>query len=166
MFACYLGTAVVARTLPARVVWGAIVVAHLLFLLAPPLFSADVFGYVDYARLFALHGIDPYRHGADAAPLDAARPFVLWHGVATPYGPLFTALSLPLASMPIAVALWTCKALAALGSLLCVWLVSRIAQTRGSDPHRRDRGLRAQPAAAGLRGRRAATTTSSRSRWC
>lgn len=134
MFACYLSTVAAVRTLSPRLVWAAVIVAHLALLLAPPLFSADVFGYVGYARLFVEHGVDPYVHGASAAPLDPVRPFVTWQSVATPYGPLFTFVSLPLAWVSVPVALWTSKALAAIGSLLCVVLVARISAARGEAP--------------------------------
>jgi hypothetical protein len=134
MFGFYLVTVATAHALSPRIVWSAVVVAHVAMLLAPPLFSADVFGYVGYARLFVVHGVDPYLHGADAAPLDEVRTFVTWRAIATPYGPLFTFLSLPLAWVAVPVALWACKALAAVGSLLCVVLVGRIAATRGDDP--------------------------------
>lgn len=133
MFAFYLLAVVTARALSPRVVWGAVLAAHVAMLLAPPLFSADVFGYVSYARLFVVHGIDPYLNGANAAPLDPVRTFVTWRGIATPYGPLFTLLSLPLAWVSVPVALWVCKVLAAIGSLLCVVLVARIAAARGRD---------------------------------
>ena len=133
LLGCWLAVVATARTLPARLVWGAVIAAHVALLLAPPLFSADLFGYVGYARLFAVHGIDPYLHGASAAPLDPVRPFVGWHGIATPYGPLFTVASTPLAAVSVPVALWACKLLAAAGSLLCVWLVARLARARGAD---------------------------------
>src|SRR4051794_3737784 len=32
------------------------------FLPAPPLLSSDVFGYIDWARLGVVHGLDPYAH--------------------------------------------------------------------------------------------------------
>ncbi|HEY4279104.1 MAG TPA: glycosyltransferase 87 family protein [Conexibacter sp.] len=134
MLAFYLCAFATAGALSPRVVWTAVVAAHLAMVLAPPMFSADVFAYAGYARLFVLHGIDPYLHGADAAPLDPVRPFVTWHGIATPYGALFTFVSLPLAWVSVPVALWTCKALAALGSLACVGLVGRIAAARGVNP--------------------------------
>lgn len=134
MSLCYLGALATARVLPLRAVWGAVIAAHVLFLLAPPLFSGDVFGYIGFARLFAEHGIDPYLHGANAAPLDPIRPLVAWHTVATPYGPLFTTVSLPLAWVSVPVALWSCKALAAAGSLVCVLLVNKIADERDVNP--------------------------------
>lgn len=133
MSGCYLATLATARWLSPRPVWTAVVLAHAAMLLAPPLFSADVFGYVGYARLFVDHGVDPYVHGAAAAPLDPVRAFVAWHDVPTPYGPLFTLASMPIAWVSVPAGLWICKLLAAAGSLLCVGLVARIAAARGHD---------------------------------
>src|SRR3954469_13676299 len=59
LFAAWLAVLAGARAIPARVVIGAIVATHVLFLLAPPLLSADVFGYVGLGRLQALHHLDP-----------------------------------------------------------------------------------------------------------
>lgn len=134
MAVCYLVVLACARALPAWIAIAAIVAAHALFLLGPPLFSADVFGYVDYARLDVLHGLDPYAHGAADAPHDAITPFVRWRDIATPYGPLFTVASFPLAWLSVPAALWACKGLAAALSLACVALVWRIARRRGIAP--------------------------------
>ena len=49
----------------------AIVAAHVLFLLAPPLLSQDVFSYISYARLDVVHGLDPYTHSPSDVPGDA-----------------------------------------------------------------------------------------------
>jgi hypothetical protein len=125
-----------AGAVPLRVGVGAVVAAHVIFLLAPPLFSADVFGYVDYARLWVLHGLDPYVHVPADALHDPTVPFVRWRDVSTPYGPLFTLLSAPLAGLSVSAALWACKALAMSLSLACCALVWRIAQRRALDPLR------------------------------
>jgi len=136
MFVCYLLVVACARAgaIAPRVAVAAVLAAHAIFLLGPPLFSADVFGYVDYARLAVVHGIDPYTHGAAAALHDPVVRFVRWHDVATPYGPLFTVASLPLAWLSVSAALWACKLVAAAASLGCVWLVWRIARRRGGSP--------------------------------
>jgi alpha-1,6-mannosyltransferase len=134
MFACYLVAVACAQALSIRVAIAAVVLAHVTFALAPPLFSADVFGYIDYARLGVLHGLDPYSHGAADAVRDPVTPFVRWHDIATPYGPLFTFVSSPLAWLSVPAALWVCKSLAALLSLACVALVWRIARRRGIEP--------------------------------
>jgi hypothetical protein len=136
MFACYLVALAVARAgaIPARWAVGAVLAAHAAMLLAPPLFSADVFGYVDYARLAVLHGLNPYVHGAADAARDPVVHWVRWHDIPTPYGPLFTIVSTPLAWLGVPAALWACKAAAALLSLACLGLVWRIAERRGAAP--------------------------------
>lgn len=134
MSACYVVVLACARAVPAWAAVAAVLVAHALFLLGPPLFSADVFGYVDYARLDVFHGLDPYAHGAADAPHDAVVRFVRWRDIATPYGPLFTVASFPLAWLSVPAALWACKGLSAALSLACVALVWRIARRRGIAP--------------------------------
>lgn len=101
----------------------AIVSAHLAVILAPPLLSADVFGYLGYARLGALHGVSPYAHGAAALAGDPVHPFVLWHDVTSPYGPLFTASTYALAPLRVPAAIWILKVIAGASSLGCVALV-------------------------------------------
>ena len=70
-----------ARTLSVRALAGTIIAAHLVLLLGPPLISQDVFGYLDFARLGALHGLDPYTHVAAQAPTDAV--FHSWAGLSS-----------------------------------------------------------------------------------
>lgn len=125
-----------AGAVPLRLGVGAVLAAHVIFLLAPPLFSADVFGYIDYPRLWVLHGLDPYVHVPADALRDPAVPFVRWRDVSTPYGPLFTLVSTPLACLSVPAALWACKVLAASLSLGCCALVWGIAQRRALEPLR------------------------------
>ncbi|MGD0196694.1 MAG: glycosyltransferase 87 family protein [Solirubrobacteraceae bacterium] len=125
------------RALPTRLVWGAIVLATLLAMLAPPLLSGDVMGYISFARLGALHGLSPYSHTANATPSDPIYPYLTWRGasaVTSPYGPLFTIASYALAPLSIAAALWTLKCLAALTTLATVALLWRIAKQLGHSP--------------------------------
>ncbi len=119
-----------------RVVWGAIVLALLVFACLPPLLSHDVYSYVDYARLDALHHLDPYLHAPDAVPSDPAFSHVTWTESASAYGPLFTLATYPLAWLPVGVAVCVLKALCAGAVLLTAWIVSRLAAQRGVDPTR------------------------------
>jgi alpha-1,6-mannosyltransferase len=116
-----------ARALPGRLVAAAIVAAHVALLLGPPLLSRDVVGYLSFARLGALHGLDPYAHVMAQAPRDPLYPFVSWPHQHTPYGPLFTLASYALAPLGLAAGIWTLKALAALASLGAVALIARAA---------------------------------------
>ncbi len=135
-FAAYLAAIAWAPRLGRRVVWGAIAAAVLAFACLPPLLSHDVYSYVDYARLGALHGLDPYVHGPAAAPADPAFAHVTWPHTTSAYGPLFTLATLPLAWLPVGVAVYVLKATAAAAVLATAWLVARLAPGRGIDPLR------------------------------
>jgi hypothetical protein len=101
--------------------------------LAPPMLSADVFGYVAWGELGA-HGVNPYSHASIAVGHGAVRPFLLWrHGI-TPYGPLFTASTYALAPLGVAAALWTLKAVAAICAVACIGLLWRTAARLGRPP--------------------------------
>jgi alpha-1,6-mannosyltransferase len=125
-----------AGELRTRWLVGSIVLLHALFLLAPPLLSTDVFNYINYARLGALHGFDPYVHGAIAARHDPSFLFTAWRHTGSAYGPLFTLASYPLAFIGVPGALWAFKLVAALASLGCVALVWKIAEQLGRLPVR------------------------------
>jgi Glycosyltransferase family 87 len=131
---CYAVVLVCARSLGPRTLWAGILLAHLAVLLAPPLLSADLFGYLDFARLGVLHGLDPYTHTAAAATGDAIYPYLGWHDVSTPYGPLFTLFTYGLVPLGIAGGIWALKVIAALTSLATILLVWRSAERRGHPP--------------------------------
>jgi len=132
--ACYAVALRCAGDLRTRRLWIAIGLAHLAALLAPPLLSGDVFGYVGFARLEVVHGLNPYLHSASGAPGDAIHPLLGWTNVTTPYGPVFTLVSEALVPLGIAGAVWTFKALAAVTSLATVALLWRLAERLGSAP--------------------------------
>lgn len=114
---------------PLAVAIGAIALCWL----APPLLSADVFGYVAWGELGA-HGVNPYSHASIAVGHHAVRPFLLWDHGSTPYGPLFTVLTYALAPLSVGVALWTLKTVAALCAIACVALLWRAAERLGRSP--------------------------------
>jgi alpha-1,6-mannosyltransferase len=112
----------------------AIVLLLTAFALAPVLLSHDVYSYVDYARLGAVHGLDPYTHAPLAAPADPAFSHVEWTRATTVYGPLFTLATYPLALLPVGLAVAVLKASSALAVLGSAVVVSRLAAARGVDP--------------------------------
>jgi hypothetical protein len=63
----------------------------------PPSFSCDVYGYVGYARMKVLYGLNPYATKQQwlIDHHDATGPFLRWN-IASPYGPLWTTLSVAL----------------------------------------------------------------------
>lgn len=134
MCACYLAVLGCARSVPARWAMAGIAALHLVFLLAPPLLSPDVFGYIAYERLGALHGVNPYLHGAGAAAADPVVPYIRYPELASPYGPLFTLLGYATAPMGVAGAMWAFKAAAAAASLGLTGLVAACAHRLGRPP--------------------------------
>jgi alpha-1,6-mannosyltransferase len=134
MTACYLAALASGSSVRARWVVGAIVLLHVLYAIAPPLVSKDVFSYIGYARLGARHGTNPYLHGPFLFPDDPAYPLIAWRHVASAYGPLFTVATYPLAFVSVPVAMWTIKIVTAAASLGLVALTWRCASRLGRDP--------------------------------
>jgi hypothetical protein len=114
---------------------GAIAFVHLMVLLAPPLALTDVFNYLNYARMEVVHHLNPYATMPVLEPhSDPAYPLSNWHGLLSPYGPLFTLLTFAFTSLSVAAYLWTFKGvllLADLGILVLIW---RCARLLGRDP--------------------------------
>jgi hypothetical protein len=109
--------------------------AILLFALAPPLLSLDVFSYISYARLGVEHGLNPYEHGPSAIPADAAAMRVQdFRDAVSVYGPLFTLGSYPLGALGVPAALWSLKAIAAVAIAAIAALCARLARLRGVEP--------------------------------
>jgi len=106
------------------------------FALVPPLLSHDIYSYVDYARLGALHGIDPYVRGPAAAPADPAFAQVTWPHTPSAYGALFTLATYPLAWLPVSAAVWVLKIVAGASVLGLAAICARLAPQRGVDPLR------------------------------
>lgn len=120
-----------ARALSPRAIVAAIVAANLILLLGPPLISQDVFGYLAFARLGVLHGLNPYTHIFFEAPTDPVYPFIGWPFQHSPYGPVFTLASYGTAPLGLAGGLWALKAVAVAGSLIAVALSARAAGALG-----------------------------------
>jgi alpha-1,6-mannosyltransferase len=124
-------------TVPAlhvRWVIAATVVLHVLFFLGPPLISADVIGYIDWARAGALHGLNPYSTDSGTVVSDAVYPFVRWDNFTSPYGPLFTLFSYALVPIGVPLNLWALKFSVLVASLGCFALIYACARELGRDP--------------------------------
>jgi alpha-1,6-mannosyltransferase len=132
--ACYLAVTALAGSLTKRAAIGSIVLLHVLFAIAPPLLSSDIFNYVGYARLEVVHHINAYEFPLLIRPTDEIYRYVGWPANTTAYGPLFTMMSLPLGLIGSTAAVWVVKATAALSSLGCVALVWSCAKRLGRDP--------------------------------
>ncbi|HEY1597117.1 MAG TPA: glycosyltransferase 87 family protein [Thermoleophilaceae bacterium] len=130
----YVAVLMQVRELPARAVLWTIAGLHLLFLLAPPLLSQDVFSYIAYARLGVTHSLNPYTHSPLDIPGDAVFGYAGSKDAVSVYGPVFTLLTYPLAPLGVAGAFWVLKAVAAACSLAIVGLVWKGARLLGRDP--------------------------------
>ncbi len=134
MLAAY-GVAIAAvRTFSMKAIAIWIVAIHVVLLMAPPLQLTDLFNYLGYARLGAVHHLNPYTHGIGAEVHDPVFRFSTWHNLHSPYGPLFTAFTYPVALLPIPVAYWVLKMFAVGLSLTFIGLVYKCARLLGKDP--------------------------------
>ena len=113
---------------------GAVVALHVLVALGPPLVSADAFGYIDWARMGALHGLNPYATDSGTVVSDAVYPFVRWDDFTSPYGPLFTLFTYALVPLGVAGAYWGLKLAVVAASLACCALVVACARELDRDP--------------------------------
>lgn len=134
MALCHALVLALSGALRVRYAVAAIVGAHLIYTLAPPVLSPDVFGYLAYARMDVVHGLNPYVQAPFAIPDDEVYTFVRWRMQIDPYGPLFTLVSYPLGLLSLAAGLWASKAAAGLVSLGLVGLVWASARRLGVAP--------------------------------
>jgi hypothetical protein len=110
------------------------VAMHVVFLLAPPLLSHDVFSYIAYARLGVANHLNPYTHTPLDIPADPGFTHAGSIDAVSAYGPLFTLLTYPLSPLGVPAAFWILKVVAAVSSLGVVALVWRIALRLRRDP--------------------------------
>ncbi len=123
-----------ARTLSMRAIALAIGAMYAFILLSPQLELSDIFNYLGYARLGALHGLNPYTHVIANEQYDPVSLFATWHHWPSPYGPLFTLLTYPVAGLSLSSAYWVMKAIIVLLSAGLVALVWQCARQLGHDP--------------------------------
>src|SRR5271165_5817038 len=134
MYGGYLLIVANARALPLRWVAAAIVAAHVIFLLSPPLALTDVFNYINYGRMEIVHHLNPYTTIPILEPHnDPAYLLSNWHQLLSPYGPLFTLLTFAVVPLGVAASFWVLKLVLAITSLTTIYLVWRCAKLLGRD---------------------------------
>jgi hypothetical protein len=134
MTGAYVAVLLAARSLSLRLVWVFAIGVPLILLLGPPLQLNDVWNYLGYARLGALHHLNPYTVTMRAESNDPIFTFATWRNYLSPYGQLFTALTYPLAYLPIPIAYWVLKIGIVAMALGFVWTVGWCARLLGRDP--------------------------------
>ena len=134
MLVAYAAALAAVRSLSMRMIAVAVVALHLILVLSPPMQLTDLFNYVGYARLGALHHLNPYTHVIRQELFDPVYGFSSWHNLRSPYGPLFLALTYPLALVSLPIAYWAIKLATVALSLAFVALIWQIARQLGRDP--------------------------------
>jgi len=125
-----------APALGTKVVIGVGAAAQAILLLGPPQPLTDVFNYLLYGRMDALYGLNPYRVAPRLMLGDPVYGLANWHGLHSPYGPLFTWGFAGLAHMSPAAGLWTWKAVVGVSSVATVVLTASMARRLGRNPAR------------------------------
>jgi len=135
MYGGYLVTLAHVRQLRAGWVIAAIVAVHVIFFLAPPLALTDVFNYINYGRMEVVHHLNPYTTTPIFEPnTDPSYALSNWHQLLSPYGPLFTLLTIAVVPLGVAGSFWALKGILALTSLATIALVWKCARLLGRDP--------------------------------
>ncbi len=134
MLVAYAVVLAAVRSLSMRAIVIAVVAANLILLLSPPMQLTDLFNYLGYARLGALHHLNPYTHTIRQELFDPVYGFSSWHNLRSPYGPLFLAFTYPLALVSLPIAYWAVKLATVALALVFVALIAQIARQLGRDP--------------------------------
>ncbi len=135
MYASYLAGLRYVPRLRARWAIAAVVAAHAIFFLSPPLSLTDFFNYVNYGRMEVVHHLNSYTTIPVLEPhSDPSFALSNWHQLLSPYGPLFTLLTFAVVPLGVAASFWTLKGLLMLASLGTVLLVWKCARLLGRDP--------------------------------
>lgn len=135
MLVAYLVVVYAAPRVRPTWVLAAIVALHVVFLLSPPFTLTDVFNYLNYGRMEYVHHLNPYTTIPALEPhTDPTFLLSNWHGLLSPYGPLFTIFTIGLAPLGVAGSFWAMKVTLMLASLATVFLVYRCAQLIGRNP--------------------------------
>lgn len=134
LLACYLVALGALRTLSMRMIAACIVAVHVILVLGPPFQLTDMGNYLGYARLGGLHGLNPYTHVIGQEMHDPIFHLATWLNLHSPYGELFTALSYPLAFVPVPVAYWIVKLVTVGLSLALIAIVCAGVRRSGRDP--------------------------------
>ncbi len=145
MFIGYVLVVRNAERLSPRSVLATIAGFVAIVLLAPPLFSTDLFSYQEYARMFFGLHVNPYTHTSQVLsglPPDPLYAYIgdKWINTPTVYGPLFTLISGLFAktstTAAIAFSAYAWKLIAALSCGGIIYLTWKSAKLRGLNPVR------------------------------
>ncbi len=132
-----LGREVLAHRVCGRAVLSTAAVWLLPVLVAPPLFTRDIFSYLAQGAL-PLVGLDPYAVGPEAMPgVFADNVHYFWQDTPAPYGPLFILYAKYvawLAGDQIILGVVLMRLALVVGLLLLVWALPELSRRMGGRP--------------------------------
>ncbi len=135
MYLSYVAGLAYVPRLRTRWAIATVVAVHLVFFLSPPLALTDIFNYVNYGRMEAVHHLNPYTTIPILEPHnDPSYDLSNWHQLLSPYGPLFTILTFVVVPLGVAGSFWVLKGFLMAASLGTIWLVWKCAKLLGRDP--------------------------------
>lgn len=123
-----------ARRPQAHFPWKTIIALGLILSLAYPMLSSDVFKYLFSAKEILVYHVNPYIYPPNTFEADTWIRFMRWVHTTTPYGPVFTAMTIPFYLLglgkfvPI---LYLFKIAQAIWYFLAIWLIGKILSTQG-----------------------------------
>jgi len=121
------------RDVSARWALVALTIAYSLVVLSPQLISKDAYLYLTYARLGAVHHLNPYATSPIALG-GSLLHYVAWKHQLSPYGALFTLSTYPLGLVSLPAGLWLLKLATVAAALGCLALVWKCAALLGFQP--------------------------------
>jgi alpha-1,6-mannosyltransferase len=132
-----LGREVRLGNVDRRGMWIAIGMWMLPLLVAPPLFSRDMFTYLAQGDL-ALHGFNPYQYGVSVLGDHlSANVDPTWQDTPTPYGPLFILVAksvVLITGQSTIVGVIALRVTLCTGMVLLCWALPRLAERLGGSP--------------------------------
>jgi len=124
-FGLYLYTLKTVTSFP----WRLVVTVSIILALAYPMLSSDVFKYLFSAKEILVYHANPYLVTPNAFPDDTWIRFMRWVHTTTPYGPLFTGLTIPyylLGMGKFVPILYLFKIDQVAWYLLAIWLIGKL----------------------------------------
>jgi hypothetical protein len=108
------------------------VLLQVIWFLSPPMPLTDIFNYLNYGRMEVVHHLNPYTTIPELEPhTDPTFALSNWHGLESPYGPLFTLITFAVVPFGLAGSYWVMKTLLLATSLAGVYLLWRCADLLG-----------------------------------
>jgi len=132
MYVAYVALLMCAPRLRPAWPLGVMVLLQVIYFLSPPLPLTDIFNYLNYGRMEIVHHLNPYTTIPSLEPhTDPTFALSNWHGLESPYGPLFTLITLAVVPLGVAGSYWTMKVVLLAASLASVWLLWNAAGVLG-----------------------------------